>query len=152
MTGKKDGGQQSQPKAETVEDMERKLHQLADDAAERRKSQDVIDMRAEHDAVVEHGVGRVTKVELNAHIEGMPVVVLARPQTRPEQKRYDDMVVLGGKASYVKASKLLANSCRIYPSAEVFQQMVEADPGIETTLGNRLVARAQGKRAVEEKD
>ena len=151
MTVKKDGGQ-PQPKAETVEGMERKLHKLADDAAELRKEQDVVDMRAEYDAVVEHGVGRVTKVELNAHVPGLPVVVLARPQTRPEQKRYDDMVVLGGKASYVKAAKLLADTCRVYPSEEVFKRMVEADPGIVTTLGNRLVARAQGKKVAEEKD
>jgi len=142
----------AKPASDPVADMERKLAELADSNEVGRKQQLALDLRALLDATTEHGVGQVIRLDLRFFEPGLPTMVLARPQTRPEQKRHDDMATLKGVGNVLKAARLLADSCLVYPSREVFDQILAKAPGVHLDLGNRLVSHGQGVKVEEGKD
>lgn len=92
-------------------------------------------------------------VFLNAPVGGCPGFVAARDCTTAEFKRYQ----AGIKVRMVKqaaeveggadGSAQLARTCLLSPDAETFAKMSAARPGLESGLGQEVVARAQTRKA-----
>lgn len=96
-------------------------------------------------------------VFLNAPVGGCPGFVAARDCTPPEFKRYQAgiKVRMVNKAAEVEGgadgSAQMARTCLISPDAQMFAKMSAARPGLESGLGQEVVARAQTRKADDSK-
>lgn len=96
-------------------------------------------------------------VELNAPIAGCPGFVAARDCTGAEFKRYQAglKVRIVNKAAEVDGgtdgAAQLGRACLLFPDEEMFKKMCAARPGLESGLGQEVVARAQTRKAEDSK-
>ncbi len=95
-------------------------------------------------------------VFLNAPISGCPGFVAASDCTNAEYKRYQSGVKVRvvNKAAEVDSgdgAAQLARSKRLYPDEETFKKMCEQRAGLESGLGQEIVARAQTRKADDAK-
>jgi hypothetical protein len=120
-------------------------------ASDAKLEQTVVDMEALDAAEVEHGDGRVARIDLDFYEAGLPTFVLARMPKPIEFKRYQDQCAAknrsGGNdivAASLKAGNTLADGCRIYPDDKTYALVLERSPGVHSHLAQAALKLAQG--------
>ena len=111
------------------------------------------DLEALDDAEVEHGDGRVARINLDFFEPGLPTFVLARMPKQVEFKRFQDMssAKKGGDGAATRAGNLLADGCRIYPDADTYKRVLERSPGVHANVAVECIKLAQGHAEEEGK-
>jgi hypothetical protein len=120
-------------------------------ASDAKLDQTVLDMEALDAAEIEHGDGRVARIDLDFYESGLPTFVLARMPKPIEFKRYQDQCAAknrsGGNdivAASLKAGNTLADGCRIYPDDKTYALVLERSPGVHSHLAQAALKLAQG--------
>jgi hypothetical protein len=113
------------------------------------------DIEALDKAEVEHGDSNVCHMDV-PYTPGMPTMVIARCPSPVHVKRYQDRVKpkANGRASPdapMDAARELTAMVLVYPSKEVFAELVEQRPSLDLQLGVEALGLAQASRADEGK-
>lgn len=143
--------------ADSVSD---KLAALEARRAERKKAiadavavQRVADLEALEPFEIEHG-DRLSTITI-PHTPGLPVLVAVRCPSAPEMKRFRARA--NGRPSdkrggdMIAANEELGRSCLLYPTADVFERMCEACPGLLAQAGIEASKLAVGREEDEGK-
>lgn len=138
----------------TIEETEERRAARKAEHQKRRDAQYAIDLEALDMLEVEHGDDLVVRVDTDRYAEGQPTMVVLRLPTAPERKRYEAMVKGKGKkeGDPLGAAALVADSCRLYPEKEVFEDLCETFTGLKLNCGVQAVKAAQGQVHEEGKD
>jgi len=115
------------------------------DLEKQRVEQYSLDLAALDTAEEEHGDARIARLDLD-YTPGLPTIVVVKCPSRDHIKVYRAKVS-EKKPDHTKAAVWLAGRCLVYPSPEVFEQLIDAYPGIDAQAGLRAsllsVAKAQ---------
>jgi hypothetical protein len=120
-------------------------------AAEAREKQLEIDLEALDMAEVEHGDGRVLSLELPAHVDGLPTMVVVHTPEPKYFSRFRDMA----RKQHSKpgaALDMLASMCVAYPADDVYKRVCEAFPGTHDAVGAAAIKLAEAKESDSGKD
>lgn len=143
----------------SMKDIEERRAALRKAHAEAYAAQYEIDFAAQVDLEDEHGFGRVHPVRIEEdgwHVGAPTQIVVLLPVARDLKfKRFQQQI--GAKnataAQKLAASKLLADSCTVYPAAgsDELAAVLELAPGISEAAAAQIVTKVQGRAAEEGK-
>lgn len=122
--------------------------------AEQEDTQRAEDLEALDALEVEHGDSNIAHVDV-AFTPGLPTLAAVKAPSRNVIKRYRDRVKPrknGQAGDPTEAAIELCGACRVYPDAEVFAQMLEARPGLDSQLGLLALRLAVGVEEEKGKD
>lgn len=94
----------------------------------------------------QYGANRITIIDVPFE-EGLPVLVAGRAPEPLELKRYKDTIrgTKSAEGNALKATDELAAVTLIYPSADVFEELLKRRPGLTTQLGTAVGKLALGR-------
>ncbi len=135
----------------TIEEIEERRAERKAALEVQRLEQYAVDLEALDGFEVEHGDGRIVRVDLERFIPGLPTMVLMRLPKPIEHKRYVDQCRErnGKPGDGVAAAWLVADVCRLYPDADLYAKVKETFTGAQTNMGVAAIKACQG-RADEE--
>ena len=120
--------------------------------ANAKAEQFAADLAALNDLEVEHGDENVARVGVGRYSLGLPTLVVVRPLSKPELKRFRDRV-RGENADAASAADEAGASAMLYPTkdSELYAALIAAAPGVLTRAGTAAVQLAAGMAASEGK-
>lgn len=134
---------------DSIEEIEERIANMRAAATSAHAVQRAEDMHALEGAMCEHGVDRVAAVDWASWSEGLPTMAIFRTPKKPEFKRFQDTANGKAIAANRDAIHALGLACLLYPTREVFEQMLEQSPGL-VTIGGQHCARLAAGQAEEE--
>ncbi len=100
----------------------------------------------------------VVRLDVRGYVPGLPAAVAARCPKPGELKRFRDQTKpqkdgrnRDVQPDHIAAVELVAESCLVYPDAEVFAKLCAARPGLAAQLGKEAVGLAVGREESEGK-
>lgn len=147
--------------SDTEEQLQERARLRADARAKAEQEQRIKDLTAKEKLEEEHD-GAIATVTVARFKPGQPTMAIVRVPRALEYKRFKDQIARSAKkenaVSQVEAAELLAKASWVYPApnddgriSEAQNAMLEAFPGILTTLGNIAAKLAEGSAAEEGK-
>ena len=136
----------------TIEEIEAERAARKATLAAQRREQLARDLEALNALEIEHGDGKIVRVDIGRYVFGLPTMVIMRLPKPAEFKRYTDMLAARGDApgEQLAPSILLAESCRLYPIERDDYERVKAEfTGLHINAAVALRQACEG-RAVEE--
>lgn len=125
--------------------------------AAQRADQRLRDMEAVDALEVELGDGAVVLLEIDDEgrrfVPGLTTLVAMRLPTKPEMKRYQDMIKGRGEKTGdpLEAARVLADVIRRYPETELYAKVCETFTGVHMNAAVAAIKASQGKTAEEGK-
>jgi ribosomal protein L35AE/L33A len=142
----------SEEKEETIEEIEERRAKKQALRTDAEKKQYRIDLLARDALEDEHGKIAAVRV---AFTSGQPTCAFVRTPTPAQYKRFVDQVGRATEkkniASQREATELLAKSCWVYPEPGAQESMLEAFPGLLSSIGVCAARLAEGKAEEEGK-
>lgn len=120
--------------------------------AEARAAQYAVDLSHLNDLEIERGDENVASVDVGRYSPGLPTMVVVRPCTRLELKRFRDRTKQEGSDAGAAAEEA-ALSALLYPAKESpeWKALIEAVPGMAIRAGVAAVQLAAGVESKEGK-
>jgi len=136
----------------TIEEIEAERAARKAALAAQRLEQLATDLQALNDLEIQHGDGKIVRVDIGRYVPGLPTMVIMRLPKPVEFKRYTDMIAARGDApgEQLNPSIMLAESCRLYPAEKEDYERVKAEfTGLHINAAVALRKACEGS-AVEE--
>lgn len=139
----------------TVEEIQARRDARKATRAKARDEQRAKDLEALDALEEEHGDGLVKEIELadDMFFDGLPTMAVVRCPTGPENTRYE-VQCKNAKANVeklVEAGHTLGKACLVYPSKEVYAQLLEKVSTFHTRVSKVAVLLGQGGKEREGK-
>lgn len=139
----------------TIEEIEARRAERKKEHEKAEAEQFAIDLEALDALECEHGDGTIGAIKVRFK-KGQPTRAFYKTPTQAQYQRYKDQVHKAvdkkNLGSQRAAQELLARSCWVYPKDEAAQsEMLEAFPGLLTSIGLGAAALAEGKQEEEGK-
>jgi len=130
---------------ESLEQIECERTERKEALAKARLAQRAIDIGALNALEIERGDGNVASLDVGRYAPGLVTLLVVRPLTRPELKRYRDRI-RAENADNAAAAEEAAASTLLYPArdSEQWSQLTEAIPGIAARAGVEAVQLSVG--------
>lgn len=131
-----------------------KIEELKAQLAEKRAAAQATTKTAHEAEFVEQVFPLLDANDDHEHIEfpgsrpGLPGHVVLRPLTLAEFRRVKHVFAKskdkpGVVEEQSKVTEQLARQCRVYPTREAFESLLEAHPGVAEACSDKLLARAR---------
>ena len=145
----------------TLEELEERARLRAEGRAKAEAEQRLKDLTAKESLEEEYD-GAIATAKVSRFKPGVPTMAIVRVPLPEHYKRFKDQVAKAAKSenakSQLEAAELLAKASWVYPAPQTDGRMsdeqnamLDAFPGILTTLGNLAAKLAEGSAAEEGK-
>lgn len=130
-----------------IEELEEKLQATRAARAKAREAQYEIDLEARVKLEEEHGT--IASVSVACFVAGQPTQAYLKTPTGLQYKKYKQQInsaaIRKDSKSIIEAGEALAQSCWLYPAPEAREAMLEAFPGLLSSMSVAATSLAEGK-------